>query len=185
MVFFVEAAREQFFLQAQHYYPNADFKEYKDPSGNVVLYQIILNPSDIEASQGITASYYRNANWQEQPFLVTTEPTINVDWKDEDSSQLPFGVKWQGVLYADHYGTYRLTLHSPSPAELYLDDVQIHLVEEGDGVQTVEVELAKGSHDLVLKTLEKEGHFELGLGAAWREDTGFDTFFTSFSAPHQ
>jgi 4-amino-4-deoxy-L-arabinose transferase-like glycosyltransferase len=161
MAFFVEAGREQLFLQAKQYYLNADFKEYKDPSGNVVLYQIILSPSDIEASQGITASYYRNANWQEQPFLVTTEPTINVDWKDVDPSQFPSGVKWQGVLYADFYGPYRLILHSPSPAELYLDDVQIHLVEEGDGVQTVEVVLAKGSHDLVLKTLEKKGHFEL------------------------
>ena len=161
MVFFVEADGEQLFLQARQYYPNADFKEYKDPGGNVVLYQIILSPSDIEASQGITVSYYRNANWQEQPFLVTTEPTINVDWKDGDPSQLPSGVKWQGVLYADRYGPYRLTLQSPSPAELYLDDVQMHLVQEGEGVQTVEVELAKGSHDLVLKTLEKKGHFEL------------------------
>jgi 4-amino-4-deoxy-L-arabinose transferase-like glycosyltransferase len=171
MVFFVEAAREQFFLQAQHYYPNADFKEYKDPSGKVVLYQIILNPSDIEASQGITASYYRNANWQEQPFLVTKEPTINVDWKDGDPSQLRSGVKWQGVLYADHYGLYRLILHSPSPSELYLDNVAIHLVEEGEGVQTVEVELAKGSHDLVLKTLEKEGHFELDWQMFGEEQT--------------
>ena len=131
MVFFVEAAREQFFLQAEHYYPNADFKEYKDPSGNVILYQIILSPSDIEASQGITASYYRNANWQEQPFLVAKESTINTDWKDGYPTQIPFGVKWQGVLYADHYGTYRLTLHSPSPAELYLDNIQVRLERDG------------------------------------------------------
>jgi hypothetical protein len=161
MIFFVEPNRRQFFLQARRYYPNADFKEYKAPDGNVVLYQITLKPSDIAASQGITASYYRNADWQTQPFLVTKESTINVDWKDGDPAQIPFGVKWQGVLYADHYGTYRLTLHSPSSAELYLDNVQIRLERDGVGAQTVEVELAKGSHDLVLKTLSKEGHFEL------------------------
>jgi 4-amino-4-deoxy-L-arabinose transferase-like glycosyltransferase len=160
-VFFVEAGRKQFFLQARHYYPNADFKEYKDPTGNVVLYQIILNPSDIEASQGITASYYRNASWQEQPFLVTKESTIDVDWKDGGQMQFPFGVKWQGVLYADRYGLYRLTLHSPSPSEIYLDNVQIYFEKGGEEVQTVVVELAKGCHDLVLKTLGKEGHFEL------------------------
>ncbi|MDO9300581.1 MAG: PA14 domain-containing protein [Anaerolineales bacterium] len=160
-VLFVEADRRPFFLQARHYYPNADFKEYKAPDGNVVLYQITLNPSDIAASQGITASYYRNADWQAQPFLVTKESTINVDWKDGSPSQFPFGVKWQGVLYAEHYGFYRFTLLSPSPAELYLDNVQIYLEQDGEGVQTVEVELAKGSHDLVLKALGKEGHFEL------------------------
>jgi 4-amino-4-deoxy-L-arabinose transferase-like glycosyltransferase len=162
MVFFAEAPeRKPLFLQAQRYYPNADFKEYKAPNGNVVLYQITLKPSDTEASQGITASYYRNADWQEPPFLVTKESTINVDWKNGDPAQLPFGVKWQGVLYADLYGTYRLTLHSPSSSELYLDNVQIHLEQDGKGVQTIEVELAKGCHDLVLKTLGKEGHFEL------------------------
>jgi hypothetical protein len=161
MVFFVEADRKPFFLQAQRYYPNADFKEYKDPNGNVVLYQITLNPSDIEASLGITASYYRNANWQEQPFLVTKESTINVEWKDGDPAQFPFGVKWQGVLYADRYGLYRLILHSSSPSELYLDDVQKYFERDEEGEQTVVVELAKGCHDLVIKTLGKEGHFKL------------------------
>ncbi|CAG0973157.1 Anti-sigma-I factor RsgI3 [Anaerolineales bacterium] len=161
MVFFIEAAREQFLLQARRYYPNADFKEYKDPNGNAFLYQITLAPSDIEASQGITASYYRNANWREQPFLVKKEATINADWKDGVPAQFPFGVKWQGVLYADRYGLYRLTLHSPSPSELYLDNIRVHLEIEEEGTQTAKVELAKGCHDLVLTTLGKEGHFEL------------------------
>jgi len=159
MVFFVDADRKPFFLQAQHYYPNADFKEYKSPDGTVVLYQITLKPSDIAASQGITASYYRNANWLEQPFLVRKEVTIDVNWKDGEPAQFPFGVKWQGVLYAERYGLYHLTLHSPAASELYLDNVQLHLV--GEGVQTAEIELAKGCHDLILKTLGKEGHFEL------------------------
>ena len=161
MVFFVDADRKPFFLQAQRYYPNADFKEYKDPSGNVVLYQVTLNPSDIEASLGITASYYGNANWQEQPFLVTKESAINVEWKDGDPAQFPFGVKWQGVLYADRYGLYRLILRSSFPSELYLDNVQRYFERDEEGKQAVVVELAKGCHELVLKTLGKEGHFEL------------------------
>lgn len=158
-VFFVDLDRKPFFLQAKNYYPDADFKEYKDMDGTSILYQITLNPSDIAASQGITASYYRNANWSEQPFLVTKEKTINIDWKDGFPAQFPFGVKWQGVLYAEHYGLYRLTLHSAAPSELYLDNVQVSLV--GEGTQTAEIELAKGSHELILKTLGTEGHFEL------------------------
>ncbi len=161
VVFFVDLDRKPFFLQAQRYYPNADFKEYKDMDGTTILYQITLNPSDINASQGITASYYRNANWSEPPFLVTTEKTIDMDWKDGDPANFPFGVKLQGVLFAERYGVYRLTLHSPSPSELTLDDVEIDLTESGEGVQTVEVELAKGCHDLIIKTMGKEGHIEL------------------------
>jgi hypothetical protein len=168
-VFFIDSDRKPFFLQAKHYYPHADFKEHKSPNGTIVLYQITLKPSDIAASQGITASYYRNANWSEEPFLVSKEAAINIDWKDGEPAQFPFGVKWQGVLYADHYGLYRLTLHSPAPSELYLDNVQIPLV--GEGVQTAEVELAKGCHELILKTLGKEGHFELD----WQPPDGEQT----------
>ena len=159
MALFVDADREQFFLQAKRYYPNADFKEYKSPTGQTVLYQIILHPSDIADSQGITVSYYHNADWQEQPFLINKETAIDADWKDGEPAQFPFGVKWQGVLYADHYGTYRFVLQSPATSELYLDNKQIHF--EGKGPQTAEVELAKGCHDLILKTVGKEGHFEL------------------------
>jgi 4-amino-4-deoxy-L-arabinose transferase-like glycosyltransferase len=169
MVFFVDSDRKPFFLQAQHYYPHADFKEHKSPSGVVVLYQITLKPSDILASQGITASYYRNANWSEQPFLVRNETSIDADWKDGDPSQFPFGVKWQGVLYAEHFGLYHFTLHSPAPSELYMDNVKVALV--GEGVQTAEIELAKGCHDLVIKTLGKEGHFELD----WQPPNGQQT----------
>ncbi len=171
MVFFVDRDRKPFFLQARHYYPNADFKEYKTPDGDTALYQIILKPSDIEASQGITVSYYRNANWSEPPILVTTEKTINTDWKDGDPAQFPFGVKWQGMLFVEHYGIYRLTLFSPSSAELYLDDVQIPLIDEREGVQAVEIELAEGSHELILKTQGKEGHFELDWQPPGEEQT--------------
>jgi 4-amino-4-deoxy-L-arabinose transferase-like glycosyltransferase len=160
IVFFVDADEKPFFLQAQHYYPKADFTEYKAPNGTVVLYQITLMPSDIAASQGITTSYYSKANWSDQPFLVGNEPTIDIDWKEGSPVGFPFGVKWQGVLYADHYGLYHLTLKSPAPSELYLDNVQIPFV--GEGVQTSVVELAKGCHNLIISTTAgKEGHFEL------------------------
>jgi 4-amino-4-deoxy-L-arabinose transferase-like glycosyltransferase len=162
MVFFVDAEdQKSFFIQARRYYPNAGFKEYKDPDGNTVLYQITLNPPEVEASQGIVASYYRNADWQAQPFLVKKESTVSADWENGEPSQFPFGVKWQGVLCADQYGAYSFTLHSPSPSELYLDNVQVYLEQDGEGKQTAKVELAKGCHDLVIKTTGQEGHFEL------------------------
>jgi hypothetical protein len=44
---------------------------------------------------------------------------------------------------------------------LYLDDRQVPLVENGDGAQTAEVELAKGVHALVLKSEGQNGLFRL------------------------
>jgi len=157
-VFFIDLDREPFFRQAQQYYPNADFKEYKDTNGSPVLYQVTLDPSDIEASQGITVSYYPDANWQEPPVLVETKSAISADWKDGETAQ---SVKWQGVIFADRFGVYRFSLQSPSPTEMYLDEAPIQLKAGADGTFTAEVELAKGSHNLVLKTQAAEGHFEL------------------------
>lgn len=161
IVFFVDRDREPFFIQARHYYPNADFKEYQSPTGGTVLYQITLDPSDIQASQGVTVSYYRDNDWSGQPFLVTNEKTIDMDWVNGTPVSFPFWVKWQTSLFADRYGVYRLILHSPSSAELYLDDRQVPLVENGDGAQTAEVELAKGVHALVLKAEGQNGLFRL------------------------
>jgi hypothetical protein len=66
---------------------------------------------------------------------------------------------WRGVLYAEQGGRYHLTLHSPASSALSLDNAPIPLV--GEGVQTADVELAKGSHGLIIRTLAKSGHFEL------------------------
>ena len=160
-VFFVDPDRQSFFEQAQKYYPQASFTEYRAPNGVIVLYQIILDPPNIAAAQGITAGYYHNADFSGQPFLVANEKTVDVDWRDGKPSQFPFWAKWQGALYAEQYGLYRLTLHSPSPAALYLDDAQISLDDDGKGAQTAEVELAKGVHSLAITTEAAEGHFEL------------------------
>ncbi len=171
VVFFVDRDREPFFLQAQKYYPNADFKEYKAPDGTVIFYQIILQPSDIHAAQGITASYYRNAEQTGEPFLVKTEKTIHQNWQDGSPAAFPFWVKWQGVLFAETYQTYRFILHSPSAAQLYVDGAPIPLAREGDVAQTAEVELAKGSHALLLTAEGKPGLFQLDWQPAQSSQT--------------
>ncbi len=158
-VIIVDADRRPFFLQAKRYYPNAEFKEYSAPGGTIVLYEIFLKPADILATQGLTASYYPGANWSEKPSLVRDETNFNFDWRDGDPLAFPFGVEWQGILFAQTFGLYRLVLHSPAAIELTIDGAPIAL--EGDSEQTAEVVLAQGNHSLKLRTQAQPGHFEL------------------------
>ncbi len=159
VVMIVDADRKPFYLQAMRYYPNAEFKEYSAPDGRTVLYGIFLKPADIIATQGLSASYYPGADWSEKPSLVRNETNFNFDWRDGDPLAFPFGVEWQGILFAHTFGLYRLILHSPAAVELTIDEVPIAL--EGEGEQTAEVVLAKGNHSLKLRTQAQAGHFEL------------------------
>ncbi|HWQ04817.1 MAG TPA: PA14 domain-containing protein [Longilinea sp.] len=166
MVFFVDSDREPFVLQAKHYYPNAEFKEYKSPADKVILYQITLKPSDLKASQGITVRYYPNTDWEGQPSLTQTQASINADWKDGNPAPFPFSVQWQGILFTELSGVYQMMLTSPAPSELYLDGTPVQLSE--GGIQTGSVNLAKGRHELIIKTQGKDGHFELN----WQHPDG-------------
>jgi 4-amino-4-deoxy-L-arabinose transferase-like glycosyltransferase/sugar lactone lactonase YvrE len=162
VVIIVDADRKPFYLQAMSYYPNGNFKEYQGPNGNVILYQIYLKPADILAAQGLTASYYQNANWLDKPFLVRAETNLNFDWKDGDPATFPYGVEWQGILFAHEYGNYKFVLRSPGLTEMFIDGIQIPF--KGEGEQSVQIELAQGNHTFKLRSQAKQGHFEL----AWQ-----------------
>ncbi len=168
-VFILDSDRKQAYQQAQRDYPHGDFEEIKAPNGQTVLYEIYLKPDDITATQGLTASYYRNANWSGEPFLVRPEASLNFDWRDGDPAPFPFSVEWQGILYAHTYGDYRLIVRSPAATELYIDDVRLALT--GDDAQTAEVTLAKGTHKIRIRTQGEEGHFEL----AWQPPSEAET----------
>jgi DNA-binding beta-propeller fold protein YncE len=159
VIMIVDGDRKPLYLQAMRYYPQADFKEYPAPDGRTVLYEIFLKPKDILATQGLSASYYPGANWSEKPALVRDETNFNFDWRDGDPLPFPFGVEWQGILFANTFGLYRLSLHSPAAVELTIDEAPIAL--EGTGEQTAEVVLARGNHRLKLRTQAQAGHFEL------------------------
>ena len=149
--------------------PNALFNDVKAANGNTILFEAILKPEDIKAAQGLTASYYRNANWKDTPFLVRKETQFNFDWHDGDPAAFPLGVEWQGVLYAPSYGVYRLIIRNPAAVELNLDQVPVTL--KGDQEQTAEVLLAEGTHNFRLRTQAKAGHFEL----AWQPPSEKET----------
>lgn len=67
----------------------------------------------------------------------------------EKRRNLPFSVRWEGVLYVPADGTYRLWLTASGPAALRVDGQQVALVD-ADGRDTYEarLELARGSHPI-------------------------------------
>jgi 4-amino-4-deoxy-L-arabinose transferase-like glycosyltransferase/DNA-binding beta-propeller fold protein YncE len=158
-VFILDSDREPAYLEAKRDFPNATFKEHKAPDGKTVLYEVYLKPEDILAAQGITASYYPNADWQTQPALVQKENQIIGDWHNGSPLPMPFGVEWKGILYAPVYGIYQLTMHSPADVEIYLDGVKMQL--QGNEEYTGEILLARGTHNFSLRTQAQEGHYEL------------------------
>jgi 4-amino-4-deoxy-L-arabinose transferase-like glycosyltransferase/DNA-binding beta-propeller fold protein YncE len=166
VVFFVDADRKPFYQQAQQYYPHAIFQEFKGPQGQIILYEIYLKPSDIEASEGLVASYYQNANWSGTPDLVRNEANFSFDWSDGNPAAFPFSVEWKGILFAPVYGSYHLVAHAPSPITIYLDEVQVILT--GSGEQSAVIELAKGNHTIRIRSVGQKGHFDL----LWQPPSG-------------
>ena len=55
-------------------------------------------------TRACAASYYHNAGWSGQLFLVRTDKNMNFDWQDGTPAPFPFSVEWQGILFANTYG---------------------------------------------------------------------------------
>ncbi|MBL8077485.1 MAG: glycosyltransferase family 39 protein [Anaerolineales bacterium] len=166
-VFFFDLERKPFLLQAESYYPSATFTEFKAPDGTPVLFEVYLSPSDIQASQGLTASYYLTEDWTGEPFLVRSEKNLNFDWQNGEPVPFPFYVEWKGILFAPAYGNYRFTAHSPSPVELVIDEVP---VLQGGNMQAADISLAQGNHTVRIRTEAANGHFELDWRTPVEED---------------
>jgi 4-amino-4-deoxy-L-arabinose transferase-like glycosyltransferase/DNA-binding beta-propeller fold protein YncE len=166
VVFFVDADRKPFYLQAQQYYPHASFQEFKGPQGQIMLYEIYLKPADIAASEGLVASYFQNANWSGKPFMVRNEANFNFEWVNGNPLGFPFYVEWKGVLFAPEYGAYQLGVRTPSPVAIFIDEAQVVLPAPGE--QIAKIELAKGNHTIRILAVARDGHFTL----LWKPPSG-------------
>ena len=158
-VLIVDPDREPYFRQAQLYYPNAVFNEFKTPQGQTLLYEVQLKPEDITSIQGLTARYFKDADWEKEALLERKETRFNFDWRDGDPLPFPFGVEWQGILFAPGYGRYEFSLENPAETELFIDGGKLDL--SGVGRRTAAVQLARGNHAFKLRATAAAGHFEL------------------------
>jgi len=195
----LDSQKRSDFLEAQRYYPTADFQQVRPPfDGPPVLYTIRLTGDDLRSIQGLMAYYYRNEEWEgepvlehqekpalsgvegpalsgvEGPALGKVEGGLDLNWPDRAPWAGPFSVEWQGVLYAPHYGLYLLKLEAPAEAQLYLDE---NLLLEGGGVMAQEVTLAKGNHALRIRAVGAEGR----LSFRWRPPGGEEALVPSWA----
>lgn len=163
---FLDSQKRSDFLEAQRYYPNADFEEVRPPFGGPpVLYTIHLTGNDLRSIQGLMAYYYHNKEWEGETALEHRGERLDLSWPDDAPWAGPFSAEWQGVLYAPQYGPYLLKLEAPAKAQLYLDE---NLLLDGSGVMAQEVTLAKGNHALRVRAVGAEGRLRLW----WRPPGG-------------
>ena len=84
--------------------------------------------------RGITATFYPNTHWSNEPALVRVERQINLDFMTADSASLPqqeFSVEWSGWLRTDRDGQYTFATRSDDGSTLEIDG---HLVVDDGGV---------------------------------------------------
>jgi sugar lactone lactonase YvrE len=155
----LDSQKRSDFLEAQRYYPNADYEEVSPPFGGPpVLYTMRLTGDDLKSIQGLMAYYYRNEKWEGEAALEHQEESLALNWPGKAPWAGPFSVEWQGALYAPYYGPYLLKLEAPAEAQLYLDE---NLLLDGSGVMTQEITLAKGNHALRVRAVGAEGRLRL------------------------
>jgi hypothetical protein len=156
-ILFVDKDRSELISQARRYYPNAEFEEIKAPTGEIILYQITLNPKDITSVQGLSSSYYKDNNFRLTPEIIRKESKFLFNWQNQAPLPFPFGVEWNGVLHVEEFGLYNLKINSIGPIELFIDQSPLTL-KHGEAY-VGEINLAKGNHAIKLKTSVEGGDF--------------------------
>ena len=84
--------------------------------------------------RGITAAFYTNPRWSNEPALVRVERQINLDFMTADSASLPqqeFSVEWSGWLRTDRDGEYTFSTRTDDGSTIEIDG---HVVVDNGGV---------------------------------------------------
>jgi hypothetical protein len=82
-------------------------------------------------------------------YFLNDRERFNFYGEDADKRKnLPFSIRWQGVLQVPADGTYRLWLTASGPAELSVDGEEVASVDaDGRDTREVELRLSRGSHE--------------------------------------
>src|SRR6266487_1132618 len=120
--------------------------------------------------RGITAAFYTNTHWSNEPALVRVERQINLDFMTADSASLPqqeFSVEWSGWLRTDRDGQYAFSTRTDDGSTLEIDG---HVVVDNGGVHTATrrtgtIVMSPGLHQIRLRFLQATGLYE--FSASW------------------
>src|SRR5437588_12880936 len=74
--------------------------------------------------RGMTARFYSNRDWRNEPALVRVERQINLDFLTAESASLPqqdFSIEWSGWLRIDRDGQYAFSTLSDDGSTIEID----------------------------------------------------------------
>jgi hypothetical protein len=159
LVFYIDEERETFYKLVQDYFPNGKFEAIKDPSGKIILYEIILNPSDFEENRGLITNYYKSSDPAEGIIKTQIDKEFTFLWEDRQIEDAFSFVEWEGILVAPLFGEYRFFHNENNGFQMFIDNqkVDVNFVNKEDN----KINLAKGNHKIRFLTEAKTGLFEL------------------------
>jgi hypothetical protein len=120
--------------------------------------------------RGVTAAFYTNPQWENNPAIVSVERRINLDFLIAHSASLPqqqFSVEWSGWLRIDRDGEYTFSTRTDDGSTLEIDG---RIVVDNGGVhkatrRTATVSMTAGLHQIRLRFLQAAGVYE--FFASW------------------
>jgi hypothetical protein len=120
--------------------------------------------------RGITAAFYANPHWSNQPALVRVERKINLDFMTADSMSFPqqeFSIEWNGWLRTDDDGQYTFFTTSDDGSTIEIDG---RVVVDNGGVhpailRTATIATTRGLHRIRVRFMQATGLYE--FRAAW------------------
>ena len=142
---YLEPRESGFYDTLRAYYPTADFREVRAPSGEEALYYAAyISDEDLRAAQGLVER--RTAADGEVSERIKSD-TQSVWMLEAGPDDTPFDVEWRGALHITRPGEYTLSLESDSDASVILDGIPL-LSQDNPQVK---IEPAVGLHALEVR----------------------------------
>ena len=118
--------------------------------------------------RGVTAAFYTNPQWKNEPAIVRVEPQINLDFMTAESASLPqqqFSVEWRGWLRIDRDGQYTFSTRTDDGSTIEIDG---RVVVDNGGVhratrRTATIAMTRGLHRIRVRFLQATDVYEFYL----------------------
>jgi len=139
-----------------------------------VIPQDYLRPADADGQSGLTAAYYPNPQFKDDPAMIRIDSRVDFDWRATTpvTGQIadPFSVRWTGTLVPPETGTYKLGARGCNGYRLYLDGELVVELKGWHGpiTRVTELELEAGrAYDLRLEHMYRDFDHDPVMQLLW------------------
>jgi hypothetical protein len=116
----------------------------------------------MQPDSGLLGRFYPNADWSGEPAFARIDRQIAYYFHFLPLPR-PYSVRWTGRLIAPVPGTYQLGIKAISSASLSLDGNAVIEPTEPGMLETSELQLAAGMHDVQVQFLDNQSHSQVYL----------------------